>query len=194
VLGYFPTSGARWWDDANGPIPAKSEPSPFVLDLTTQQAGWTFQILPYIEQDNLWRQSPMAPTPPGNNGTANNAVIERAVIETYTCPTRGVILYPSLSNGGRMWFRAACISTYGNAPEVPGPPRIHSPGGLGTWNFEARVKMTGVSDGTSNTIMIGERYMAQIRYAPTTGAANRSPAGSAGGSPAGAGGCPNPTR
>jgi hypothetical protein len=107
----------------------------------------------------------MAPNPPGNNGTANNAVIEKAVIDTYTCPTRGVILYPSLSNGGRMWFRAAYVSTYGNAPEVPGPPRIHTPGGLGTWNFEARVKMTGVADGTSNTIMIGERYMARSRYA-----------------------------
>src|SRR5918994_5913869 len=45
ALGYFPTSGARWWDQANGPIPAKAQPSPLVLDLTTQQAGWTFQIL-----------------------------------------------------------------------------------------------------------------------------------------------------
>src|SRR5918999_5161989 len=51
AIGYFPTSGARWWDDANGPIPAKGAASPFALDLTTQQAGWTFQILPYIEQD-----------------------------------------------------------------------------------------------------------------------------------------------
>ena len=57
-IGYFPTSGARWWDDANGPIPAKPTASPFLLDLTTQQAGWTFQILPYIEQENLWRRSP----------------------------------------------------------------------------------------------------------------------------------------
>ena len=65
AIGYFPTSGARWWDDANGPIPAKSDASPFLLDLTTQQAGWTFQILPYIEQDNLWRQSPLG----NNNGT-----------------------------------------------------------------------------------------------------------------------------
>src|SRR5262245_24046592 len=78
-LGYFPTSGARWWDQANGPIPAKSTPSPLALDLTTQMAGWTFQILPYIEQDNLWRLSPL-----GNNngsGTANNnTVIDRAVV------------------------------------------------------------------------------------------------------------------
>ena len=28
TLGYFPTSGARWWDEANGPIPAKSDAQP----------------------------------------------------------------------------------------------------------------------------------------------------------------------
>jgi prepilin-type N-terminal cleavage/methylation domain-containing protein len=160
VLGYFPTSGARWWDDANGPIPAKSDASPFLLDLTTQQAGWTFQILPYMEQDNLYQKSP----PGNNNGTDRNALIEGMVISTYTCPTRGTILYSSLSNGGRMWFRAAYVSTYGNAPEVPGDPFLHRPGGLGTWNFEPRVNFAAVTDGTSNTIMVGERYMAKSRY------------------------------
>jgi prepilin-type N-terminal cleavage/methylation domain-containing protein len=160
VLGYFPTSGARWWDDANGPIQAKPDASPFLLDLTTQQAGWTYQILPYIEQDNLHRISPMG----NNNGSDRNAEIEGAVMPIYTCPTRGVIRYSSLSNGGRMWFRAAYVSTYGTAPEVPGPPYVHTPGGLGTWNFEARVNMASVTDGTSNTIMVGERYMARRSY------------------------------
>src|SRR5688572_11302986 len=160
VFGYFPTSGARWWDDANGPIPAKSEASPFLLDLSTQQAGWTYQILPYIEQDNLHKLSP----PGNNNGTNRNAAIEQAVISVYTCPTRGTILYPSLSNGGRMWFRAAYVSTYGLAPEAPGAPYQHNQGGLGVWNFEGRVDFASVTDGQSNTIMVGERYMAKSRY------------------------------
>jgi prepilin-type N-terminal cleavage/methylation domain-containing protein len=160
TINYFPTSGARWWDDANGPLPAKSDASPFALDLTTQMAGWTFQILPYMEQDNLYRMSP----PGNNNGTANNSQIEGMVISTYTCPTRGVIRYSSLSNGGRMWFRAAYVSTYGLAPEAPGAPYAHAPGGLGVWNFEGRVNLAAVTDGTSNTIMVGERYMARSRY------------------------------
>ncbi len=160
ALQYFPTSGARWWDDANGPIPAKSEASPFVLDLSTQQAGWTYQILPYMEQDNLWRQSPMG----NNNGSNRNAAIEQAVIPSYTCPTRGVIRYSSLSNGGRLWFRAAYVATYGTAPEAPGAPYIHTNGGMGVWNFEPRLRMASVTDGTSQTIMVGERYMATTRY------------------------------
>src|SRR5439155_7349273 len=57
TYGYFPTDGGRWWDPADGPISAKSAVSPPALDLTTQLAGFQFQILPYIEQENLWRLS-----------------------------------------------------------------------------------------------------------------------------------------
>src|SRR5262245_28073412 len=162
-LGYFPTSGARWWDQANGPIPAKGTPSPLVLDLTTQQAGWTFQILPYIEQDNLWRQSPL-----GNNngsGTANNnSVIDRTAIPVFTCPSRGANLYASAANGGRVTFRAAYVASYGTATEGA----TNTPGGqhngMGVDNFEPRLNMNGVTDGTSNTILAGERYIARSRY------------------------------
>ncbi|HVK09580.1 MAG TPA: DUF1559 domain-containing protein [Gemmataceae bacterium] len=160
--GYFPTSGARWWDQANGPIPAKSEQSPLVLDLTTQQAGWQFQILPYVEQDNLYRQSPL-----GNNngsGTANNnTIVDRSVIPIYTCPTRGANLYASPSNAGRVTFRAAYVATYGTATE--GSTNSGQPhNGMGVDNFEGRLTMAGVTDGTSHTIMVGERYTAISRY------------------------------
>jgi len=166
-LGYFPTTGGRYWDDANGPIPAKSSPSPFLLDLTTQQAGWQFQILPYIEQDNLWRQSP-----PGNNNPstlARNAVIDATVVQTYVCPSRGANLYSSLGNSGRLWFRCAYTATYGTAVEAPGDgnataSHVHVNGGMGVWNFEARLNVSGVSDGLSNTIMVGEKYVAVSRY------------------------------
>jgi prepilin-type N-terminal cleavage/methylation domain-containing protein/prepilin-type processing-associated H-X9-DG protein len=163
ALGYFPTSGARWWDQANGPIPAKGTPSPLALDLTTQMAGWTFQILPYIEQDNLWRQSPLG----NNNGTGttnNNTIVDRTPISVYTCPTRGANLYASAANGGRVTFRAAYVASYGTSAEgVTNSGGQHN--GLGTDNFEARVNLNGVPDGTSNTIMVGERYLARSRYA-----------------------------
>jgi prepilin-type N-terminal cleavage/methylation domain-containing protein len=162
TLDYFPTSGARWWDQANGPLQAKPEPSPLVLDLTTQQAGWTFQILPFAEQDNLFRVSPL-----GNNngsGTANNnTIIDRTVIPIYTCPTRGANLYASAANAGRVTFRAAYVSTYGTSTEgATNSGGQHN--GMGVDNFEARVRMASVTDGTSHTIMVGERYIARTRY------------------------------
>src|SRR5262245_20224258 len=129
TLGYFPSSGARWWDDATGPINVKSAPSATgSVDLNTQMAGWTFQILPFIEQENLWRQSPRG----NNNNTANNAVIERTPISTYTCPTRGQILFADTGLSGRLNFRAAYVSTYGTSSEGASP---HN--GMGTDNFEA---------------------------------------------------------
>jgi prepilin-type N-terminal cleavage/methylation domain-containing protein len=161
ALGYFPTSGARWWDSANGPIPAKSTQSPLILDLTTQQAGWTFQILPYTEQDNLWKLSPIG----NNNNTANNAAIEAMIVPIYVCPTRGSHVYSSLSNGGRPTFRAAYVSTYGTSTEGATNTVGRQHNGMGVDNFEPRLNMNGVSDGTSNTIMVGERYIAVSRYA-----------------------------
>jgi prepilin-type N-terminal cleavage/methylation domain-containing protein len=162
TLKYFPTSGARWWDQANGPIPAKREVSPLAVDLTTQMAGWTFQILPYIEQTALWQQSPLANN--NGSGTANkNSVIDALPVATYTCPTRGANLYASAANGGRVTFRAAYIASYGTSAEgVTNSGGSHN--GLGTDNFEGRVTMAGVPDGTSNTIMAGERYLAVSRY------------------------------
>ena len=38
AYSYFPTIGARWWDAANGPIGAKSTPSPLnAVDNTTNE-------------------------------------------------------------------------------------------------------------------------------------------------------------
>ena len=90
ALGYFPTTGGRWWDDANGPILAKSSASPFLLDLTTQQAGWTYQILPYIEQDNLWKASPIPAASFGNGDSSKIVAIAGGgtVIKNYFCPSR----------------------------------------------------------------------------------------------------------
>ena len=160
---YFPTSGARWWDQANGPKPAKKEVSPLAVDLTTQMAGWTYQILPYIELTMVWDQSPMA----NNNGTGtanNNSLIDRMAIATYTCPSRGPNLYASAANGGRVTFRAAYVASYGTAAEgvTNTPGQTHN--GLGTDNFEPRLNINQVTDGSSNTIMAGERYIAKSRY------------------------------
>jgi hypothetical protein len=113
-----------------------------------------------MEQVPLWQASP----PGNNNGTANNALLERTVVPSYVCPSRGDNVFQSLSNGGRQWFRVAYVATYGDAPEAPGSPYVHTPGGMGVWNFEARLRMVDVTDGTSNTIMVGERYTATSRY------------------------------
>src|SRR5262245_34280762 len=46
--GYFPTGG---WDWINPPTYVNGQPAVGA----EQQAGWGFQILPFVEGDNAWR-------------------------------------------------------------------------------------------------------------------------------------------
>ncbi|VTR98692.1 Uncharacterized protein OS=Pirellula staleyi (strain ATCC 27377 / DSM 6068 / ICPB 4128) GN=Psta_0203 PE=4 SV=1: N_methyl_2: SBP_bac_10 [Gemmata massiliana] len=158
TFGYFPTAGGRWWDPANGPIPAKSAVSPPALDLTTQLAGWQFQILPYIEQTNLWKLSPVSNSA-ADQTLGRNAAIDKVVVPTYSCASRGLQPYSSLNESGRMIFRADYVSSYGTSYEYDNP---HN--GMDVDNFEGRLSVTGVTDGTSNTLMVGEKYIPINRY------------------------------
>jgi prepilin-type N-terminal cleavage/methylation domain-containing protein len=159
AFSYFPTDGGRWWDPADGPIPAKRGVSPRALDLTTQLAGFQFQILPYIEQDNLWRLSPPAAGPSGQTPD-RNAAIDLMVVPTYQCPSRALPAYVSLNYGGRLIWRADYVSTYGTSGEYD---NTHN--GMSVDNFEPRLSALGVIDGTSNTLMVGEKYIPINRYA-----------------------------
>jgi len=158
TFGYFPTDGGRWWDPADGPIPAKSGVSPLALDLTTQLAGFQFQILPFIEQDNLWRLSPPAAGAAGQTAD-RNAAIDGMVVPTLQCPSRALQPYSSLNEAGRLHWRADYVSSYGTSNEYDDP---HN--GMSVDNFEPRLNIAGVTDGTSNTLMVGEKYIAVNRY------------------------------
>src|SRR5213082_2512912 len=49
---YFPTGG---WDWTTPPTYVNGSPAVGAQ----QQAGWGFQILPYIEGDNIWKAGPL---------------------------------------------------------------------------------------------------------------------------------------
>jgi prepilin-type N-terminal cleavage/methylation domain-containing protein/prepilin-type processing-associated H-X9-DG protein len=49
TYGHFPTGGADWWSG----VSYKPDLTPYAGQ--QQTAGWNYQILPYIEQDALWR-------------------------------------------------------------------------------------------------------------------------------------------
>ena len=163
TFGYFPTDGGRWWDPADGPIPAKTAVSPLALDLTTQLAGFQFQILPFIEQDNLWRLSPPAAGAAGQTAD-RKAAIDKMVVPTLQCPSRALQPYSSLNEAGRLHWRADYVSSYGTSNEYDDP---HN--GMSVDNFEPRLTIAGVTDGTSNTLMVGEKYIRSTGTRATTG-------------------------
>jgi prepilin-type N-terminal cleavage/methylation domain-containing protein/prepilin-type processing-associated H-X9-DG protein len=63
--GRFPTSGGEW----NQAVSYGADGSPLGTGL--QVSSWEFQILPFIEQDNLYKQPENLTTPPGTGVGSN---------------------------------------------------------------------------------------------------------------------------
>jgi prepilin-type N-terminal cleavage/methylation domain-containing protein len=120
VHGRFPTAGD------NGPTACCSA-DPGVLD----RYNWTFHILPYIEQDNLYRIGQVA---------ANQTQLERTPVATFYCPTRRQVR--RYQNVGKSDY-AASRGTSENGVAV----RV---------NLNRTMSFATVYDGTSNTLMVGE--------------------------------------
>lgn len=86
--GYLPSGGQHWGmaptygNPVVGVAPNMSAPAGSPADVTQQRAGWLFQILPYIEQGNIYNGSGQA-TIGGQMARAR-----AAAIKTYFCPTR----------------------------------------------------------------------------------------------------------
>jgi prepilin-type N-terminal cleavage/methylation domain-containing protein len=145
----LPTGGYHWLSDRtmNGSTPATWE---------TQQWGWGYQILPYIEQQTIY----FLPT---DAQVVNNA------IAIYYCPTRRppVTLvdthygFPPTPRGMHDYAGNAGIDQ-SNAP-APGTILGNGIDGLVIRMGYGKIRLAKVVDGASNTIMLGEkRHNAQL--------------------------------
>jgi prepilin-type N-terminal cleavage/methylation domain-containing protein len=132
VLLYFPTGGWHWWTPPNyvGGAPAVG---------AAQQAGWGFQILPYIEGDTVWNAGAVTAI-----GTPNRM---------FFCPTR----------------RAPQTITYIDqyTPPVTGTTLTHALCDYAGSNFDGTGvikqffpnRIADIRDGTSNTLLVSEKRM-----------------------------------
>jgi prepilin-type processing-associated H-X9-DG protein len=145
-LGYLPHCGSGW----GNPPTYLGVGQPASLGL--QQAGWLFQILPYIEQDNVFKGA--------GQTTVANCQIQAigAPIQTYFCPSRGG---PRVISGAS-WYGPS--GTYGHAMTDYAGSNLDNSGAIvyhSTADNSGLITVGQLStlDGTSNTMLAGDKRL-----------------------------------
>jgi prepilin-type N-terminal cleavage/methylation domain-containing protein len=131
------------YHDSNGKLPAYSTGG-YGSESPSLQASAHFLLLPYVEQDNLYKQATV-------NGVTSSWVVRTVPVKTYWCPKD-----PSTSNGQFSSSEAGETADLSNA-------RLSLNGvGFGVTNYAYNAQLSNlglpqITDGTSNTVIFAER-------------------------------------
>ena len=151
-LGNFPLNGNRnyrWTGDPNkgfGP---------------DQPGGWHYNILPWIEQGPLRELGEGRPDAEVRTIMANQVI--PTIVSTFICPSRpsGVITPAwdfNNSDEPPAFARSDYACNSGNRPENNSGYSVGSDS-TGVIYASVAIKMREIEDGTSNTYLLGERYL-----------------------------------
>jgi prepilin-type N-terminal cleavage/methylation domain-containing protein len=135
VNGALPTGGGYCCSGPGNRTMVNGRPANF----RTQNWGWAYQILPYMEEDALYKST-------------NDTVIATATPVLYYCPTLGPPARNDLTYG-MMHYGACGGSGVGNLYDGILVPSKAFPGVQLTTSLDA------IPDGTSNTLMLGEKAL-----------------------------------
>jgi prepilin-type N-terminal cleavage/methylation domain-containing protein/prepilin-type processing-associated H-X9-DG protein len=181
TYGYFPPG----WVAPNPVynLPAAGIVMGSRLSESPRRTNVMIELLPYIEQDNLVKTWNFTNNAANLRNAANPNGPAGQVVKIFLCPSSIVAQNPTAvvsgntyglnsygAMAGRISFSARTVglpqvpSTSGTSPQPPAPAPLDVSGSTtihatldGIFYTNSRVKMTGISDGTSNTILFGER-------------------------------------
>jgi prepilin-type N-terminal cleavage/methylation domain-containing protein/prepilin-type processing-associated H-X9-DG protein len=154
----------------------------------TRRFALMHQLLPYIEQENLFRRyvewtGGPAPNPWDRNSIDENNVqwgpgwfFHKQVVKTLICPSNpnaGNSLNPNGRYFITHYFGSAGTRGYNRGPFTGGPAvrPSHVDYLDGVFVQNRQITLLGISDGTSNTLMLGERHYFDPefdKYSPIT--------------------------
>ena len=150
TLGSLPTGGMIPWSTYT----YSSAGTPY--DNAQQGGGWMFQILPYIEQDNLYKTW-------SGTDVSSTVAIRGKPVKIYNCPSRRP---PTQING--YYLNDYAAATPGDANALWGGSIWSVPTGstfngmiVRTGARPGVITFAGVPDGLSNTLCIAEKWVDQ---------------------------------
>ena len=173
---HFPSAGWHWSFEADAD-----------LGFRLQSGTWTYSLLPFMEQQALWALGQDGVEDP-KSGTQYEQAITRCEtpVSTFYCPSRRpAMLYPhagtSCSNANRTRLKQSAKTDYaGNAADAYfyyqpgsyadakkniGKLTIAESEKYGVIYGTSAVTIGEIRDGTSNTMLVGEKYIRPEGYA-----------------------------
>jgi prepilin-type N-terminal cleavage/methylation domain-containing protein/prepilin-type processing-associated H-X9-DG protein len=144
TFGYLPHCGAGYWY----PPDYLAVGQPAILG--QQQAGWEFQILPFMDEVNLFNG--------GGQTTVTGCVIQAigTPVKTYFCPARGgtrvVVAEAWYGPPGR--YAHAMTDYAGSNLDNSGAIVYHD-----THNNSGLISFNAIVDGLSNTLLAGDKRL-----------------------------------
>jgi prepilin-type N-terminal cleavage/methylation domain-containing protein/prepilin-type processing-associated H-X9-DG protein len=154
LFGYFP-DGGEYWDTSRFPRSWNGS-TPQIAP--HQNWGWAYQILPYVEQNNLWEH-------------ADDKFVRLQIVKLYSCPTRGQprIVYDSrygnsfmldyAGNGGTSEYSGGFESDTAGSPGTgQNGTVVRRPDARPGRSLAVRLN-SNITDGASNTLLLAEKRM-----------------------------------
>jgi prepilin-type N-terminal cleavage/methylation domain-containing protein/prepilin-type processing-associated H-X9-DG protein len=130
-----------------------------------QQWSWAYQLLPYVEQDNLWASKTQDAQ--GNPTVAGDGFVLQSPAKLFSCPSRRIAAMKSIGstpvylmdyalNGGTATLVNGQYITGFNGLAIP---LVVTGTGTSTVATVQPIKVGNIPDGSSNTVLLSEKYV-----------------------------------